>query len=458
MSEADSLDRDLPESITPKEALPATEGWQTVDCPGAISIDSLPRASSAAPDSNPAAVDPTPDAVTELELLRQDNAELRDRITQLEQDFTQGQIEWQLETARLLHQVAESTPPEQSQAVQSQLTTAQEQLSRVFQELELSHQTAQRQQILIETLTEQLESGQERIAELERDCALTQQRYNEEVQQRLQADAACRDLRIRLNRQQQHTLQFKVALEKCLEMPGPGGRSMPELDLNQTFAAGEFTSADPIVAVNSPVQPWSAPVNQLNLKPVLAHLLQDTLTGSIELPFPKSAIDPSSEPTPADRTTQEASDLMNQIFPDLEPPMAASDLSPAIFDIQPLLEESGAINPALSTQVQQASDTLWQDLTAIIDPPTAGAAAEGHEIPALGPTASAGSEPGNLQNTLQVLGLGTAIEEPPHSVSRAFSPPLFSGSPSPVVYPLRPTKKRESLAAVELPTFPRKGQ
>ena len=269
MSAADSLDRDLSEfplqvspSVAPVDpsAVSSDEGWQTVDCPGSVSIGAIPRASAEGTASEVAG---------EVERLKQENLELRDRAAQLEQDFTQGQIEWQLETARLLHQVSESTPPEQAQAVQAQLATTQEQLTRLFQELELSFQTAQRQQILMETLTEQLASGQERIAELERDCAITQQRYNEQVQQRLQAEASCRDLRIRLNRQQQHTLQFKVALEKCLEMPAPSSRSA-EVDLSNVLAAPfEPLTAEAIIAnQNSPVQPWSAPANQLNLRPV----------------------------------------------------------------------------------------------------------------------------------------------------------------------------------------------
>ena len=457
MSEADSLDRNLPESITQRDALPATsemssatEEWHTVDCPGTISIDAIPTANAA---SGSIVSTSTPDSANELMQLRQENLDLRDRATQLEQDFTQGQIEWQLETARLLHQVSESTPPEQAQAVQSQLTTAQERLSRVFQELELSHQTAQRQQILVETLTEQLESGQERIAELERDCATTQQRYNEEVQQRLQAEATCRDLRIRLNRQQQHTLQFKVALEKCLEMPGPGGRSLPELDLNH--ASGEFASVDPIVAVNSPVQPWSAPTDQLHLKPSLSHLLQENLAGSTELKLPKPSIAPMPEPVASESATQDAGNLMNQIFPGSAPPVAASDSSNSIFDIQPLLGEAGAIDPALSTQIQQASDTLWQDLTALIDTPIPGAAEREVSEPEPKALESGVPEVPDLQSAFQ--GLGTSVAIPP-SVTRPFGTPILSGSPSPVVYPQRPTKKRESLAAVELPTFPRKSQ
>jgi hypothetical protein len=490
MSAADSFDRDLSEfplqdSLPSESAIPPKESsdqdWQTVDCPGAISVDALPRAD--ANDSNDAIVNPDPvanstvsqpklDLSAELAQVKQENLELRDRATQLEQDFTQGQIEWQLETARLLHQVSESTPPEQAQAVQMQLTAAQEQLSRLFQELELSHQTAQRQQILVETLTKQLESGQERIAELERDCATTQQRYNEQIQQRLQAEASCRDLRIRLNRQQQHTLQFKVALEKCLEMPAPSSRSTTEVDLSHVLTSPfEPVTAESIgISQNSPVQPWSAPVNQpMSLKPSLSHLLQDDLQS-----LHASIASPPSEPQ---SDTQNAGELMNLIFPNSEPAEATiAAESNSFFDIQPLLEteaaaiapDSNQMPPAGDLAGNPASDLVWQDLANLIDSPLAStehpeSLALNQELQALGldgseaTAAPASGRSAPLQAAWQISGLATPSEEMQNSL-RSTPLPLFTGSPSPVVYPLRSTKKRESLAAVELPSFPRKSQ
>jgi hypothetical protein len=483
MSAADSFDRDLSEfppqdSLLTESAIPPEEsldqGWQTANCPGTISVDALPRIGADDPVANPSGSQPGLDLSAELTQLKQENLELRDRAVQLEQDFTQGQIEWQLETARLLHQVSESTPPEQAQAVQVQLATAQEQLSRLFQELELSHQTAQRQQILVETLTKQLESGQERIAELERDCAITQQRYNEQVQQRLQAEASCRDLRIRLNRQQQHTLQFKVALEKCLEMPAPSSRSTAEVDLSHVLTSPfEPVTAESIgISQNSPVQPWSAPGNQPSLKPTLSHLVKDDL----QLLTP--AISP--ELSGQQPITQDASELMNLIFPNSEPAgttIAAE--SNSFFDIQPLLEtEAGAIAPdsnqmpPASNQVgNPASDPVWQDLASLIDSPLPLAEHSEHqelqslrldssEAPAAPVSPSLQSPPEQsvpLQTVLQVPGLATPSEEMQNSL-RSTHLPLFPGSPSPVVYPLRSPKKRESLAAVELPSFPRKSQ
>jgi hypothetical protein len=121
----------------------------------------------------------------------------------------------------------------------------------LFHALESSHQAAQRQQILIETLSEQLQSSQERIAQLERECALTQQRYNEQSHQLLQAANTCRELRTRLHRQQRQTLQFKAALEKSLEMSPSNSVSQQQPHQKSgilTLCRSQSTA----------IQPWSA--------------------------------------------------------------------------------------------------------------------------------------------------------------------------------------------------------
>lgn len=475
MSEADSpsLDRDpfestpadsAPVGLLPVEILAASETcpsteWHTVDFPGAISVDAIPQATEAAEVEL---------EKTELDRAQQENADLLAHLTQLEQDFTQAQIEWQLETARLLNQVSESTPPEQAEAVQTQLITAQEQLSRLFQELELSHQAAQRQQILVETLTEQLESSQERIAELERDCATAQQRYNEQVQQRLQAESDCRDLRIRLNRQQQHTLQFKVALEKCLEMPSPVGRAVASNSLLPT-------EADPLLneaiasPQNSPVQPWSAPTTQ-PAKPFFPHLPNSLGTVFRRDESPASA-DPLELLVPAGGSSQQnPTDLMNLIFPSQSPESAIVEQSSSaeqppntIFDVSPLLAEADEPMNPTSTQLQQVSNGLWQDSTHLPESQATAEKLETDQLPdCLGSSQNLSdscTEAAEVSDPFKPLQIPKPISPKPISgeglTDSATSSLPLSHSPSPIVYPLRPAKKRQSLAAVELPTFPR---
>ncbi|HEY9641861.1 MAG TPA: hypothetical protein V6C57_15345, partial [Coleofasciculaceae cyanobacterium] len=119
-----------------------------------------------------------------------------------------------------------------------------------FNQLEFAHQANQRQQILVETLTGQIESSQERVAELEREAALIQQRYNEQAQLLSQLETTNRDLQARLHRQQRYTLQFKAALEKCLEVPTP----QYDLGLEAAAAAGD----NPFLFKTQRIQPWSS--------------------------------------------------------------------------------------------------------------------------------------------------------------------------------------------------------
>src|SRR5919199_1025493 len=174
--------------------------------------------------------------------MRQRNRHLHDQVTELRQALKERQEALHLELLR-------SRDREMLMAQQAEdMNTVQEQLGRLFHALESSHQAAQRQQILIETLSEQLQSSQERVAQLERECALTQQRYNDQSHQLLQAANTCRELRTRLHRQQQQTLQFKTALEKSLEMTPPTA--------SQPTPQSRATASTPF-AKTQPIQPWS---------------------------------------------------------------------------------------------------------------------------------------------------------------------------------------------------------
>ncbi len=234
------------------------------------------------------------DAPTDLV---QENAQLRRQLAELDAALTRSQTvlrseteRWQAKTLaqsaqeahRFQEQVAQVGQQNQTlaetqakigeqaqelQALQAQsmlqtqeLLTAEQQVAHLTSDLEQTVQTAQRQQILVETLTVQLNASQEQVAQLERECSQHQQRYAEQVQLALQAESACRDLRSRLNRQQRYTLQFKAALEKCLEVPAAQG--FAHLALSQhpdSDLVGADTAPVPLfIPKASPVQPWSA--------------------------------------------------------------------------------------------------------------------------------------------------------------------------------------------------------
>lgn len=559
----------------PLAAAPVTvdaveDEWQTVDLPGAISVEAIlaGKVSLAEIPATPelAEADHSPAAIAQLD---QENAALREQLQQLEQDLTQAQIELQLEIARSLYapSAAVTIAPEANPST-TELpdAAALPQLGQLAQELELAQQAAQRQQILVETLTNQLHSSQERIAQLERECALTQQRYNEQMQQLLQSENTCRDLRMRLMRQQQHTLQFKAALEKCLDMPAALQQHpfVQNLALDdQTDSSLDMSAANPFghapfVPKAHPVKPWSTEGeategfyttagSDLSGLPNLLSRLRSTddlenESGQVSHNFELTstsltpvAAEFGMAALPAD-APQQIGELLNLMFPEaVEPPVeviAAVPPAPeAIFDLNPFMEAGEVMatesEPPIVTEMlppvampQPSGINMWDDLAQLIDPvtateptavtpittdsPSSTAVAELRAANSLNlpsesiaasepdsePTAIPDQRPTNRPillafpsvNAAAAVNAATELSPEPDSIAAHPSatwtayqldessqldaidsaPVSFDAAsaipanwPSPVLYPLRPTKRLKSLAAVELPTFRR---
>jgi hypothetical protein len=148
-----------------------------------------------------------------LQALQAQNQDLQRRVSQLEEVLNDCRDTLQLQMMR--SQTQETLLTQQT----DELTSARSQLGDLLGELATSQEAVEKQKILIETLTQQLEGSQERVAHLERVCALAQQRHVEQVNHLQQSEQPCRELRSRLHRQQRQTLQFRTALEQCLELP-----------------------------------------------------------------------------------------------------------------------------------------------------------------------------------------------------------------------------------------------
>ncbi|MEX0267994.1 hypothetical protein AB3R30_02510 [Leptolyngbyaceae cyanobacterium UHCC 1019] len=375
--------------------------WQPVEFPDAISLTQLSHPAFSKSELTQSKAldteDPRSDLRNLVAQLRQENSAFRVQVSQLERDLTQAQVELQLEVTRFYCKEAEAAISQseslteiaaQSSLSSQELAAIHQQISQLSQELDLSQKMGHRQQILVETLSEQLESGQERIAHLERDCAITQQRYNEQVQLVLQAENVCRDLRMRLHRQQRQALQFKAALEKSLEMGSMQGGAIAQSDVISPSAV-DVTPFTPKV---QSVQPWSqvAPAgtpgyancrsNGTVLPNLLAKLLptDQQSTAEVEMtPIQEVELPPVQAPmiinegineanqseggvagvlvssveaastVPAVITSDDVSQYMSLIFPkqvDSSPQSAAVTLVPseAIFDLSPFLEEGEA--------------------------------------------------------------------------------------------------------------------
>lgn len=183
---------------------------------------------------------------------RQENRDLRKNVVNLEHSLAESQ-------ERLQSQVMRSRSADLLIAQQTEeLNLSQEQINRLFSELDAAHQVNQHQQKLIENFSTELELNQQQVALLERECALLQESYNDKTQQLLQLEQQCRELRSRLLRQQRHTLQFKAALDQCLESPGYFGQIKQSLPERGKPKSHPFVSSNSLIPKVQPIPPWSS--------------------------------------------------------------------------------------------------------------------------------------------------------------------------------------------------------
>jgi len=410
----------------------------------------LPQTPSSEPAEPP--LDVT-ELISLIQELNQCNSALLDRVAQLEDTLEQTQARNQSVGNPGMQGVAVSPAPVP--------VVSADQVTQLLQELESTHQTSQRQQVLIETLSAQLNSSHERIVQLEGDYALMQQRLNEQQQKLLQSEQANRDLYIRLQRQQRYTLQFKAALERCLEV------STPPFDLPDMSAANASVSesmlaampAAPLTPKVRQIQPWASGPEG-NLPPKL-----DVLRGQ-PLPTPSPSIPkatvngepavpavnvppvPTSQPTP-----------LNEGEPALDPDLQTSSnaLQAAAAELKSVL--ANLLQPKAEAETAGEAD-VWRDLAKLADvsPDDVARASQTEEVnqflaPPL-PGETAVPKP-HLSMPSEVFQAKASPQGIPNFVPGETGTQGDGTPPSPVVYPFRPLKKLESLAAIDLPSFPR---
>jgi len=206
----------------------------------------------------------------------QRNHELMNRVTELEEALEQSRQALQAELDRSTddgtstdsessHSEAsrtEASRTEVNSTNSGEQTDPEQQVRYLLTQLEFTQQANQRQEILVETLTGQLQSSQERVTQLEQEYQHLQQTVFTQTAQIEQWESQCHDLQARLYRQQQYTLQFKAALDKCLEVPPPSYETVasevvdkrvqdeasPSSELiSEEFASGESTDRKSVV-------------------------------------------------------------------------------------------------------------------------------------------------------------------------------------------------------------------
>ncbi|PHJ56535.1 hypothetical protein VF14_31610 [Nostoc linckia z18] len=403
------------------------------------------------------------------EELRGANNQLYEQVEQLKDNLAESEkvLQWQ----KTRSSVTESMLNQQAQ----ELAAAQEQIKSLFQQLETALQTVQRQEVFIETHKAQLQISQQRLAQLERECTLLHTNNDEQSQKLLQSENACRELRTRLMRQQRQTLQFKAALEKCLDTPVPGYDSLEDTAKHPkdiTSTQGRFSRKARSLFPNAqPIKPWSAESESLSDNP--NHSWAEP---SPTLPFQ------TNQPTPTSSSSWNWS-VKEDVTKSAQPPS-----SPEINDSPDTTE---SVSPVESSNLNQQLDSLIQMFFNSQPASTSSATAKTDvdnnvgDAPVWETVATILEDDGEVENPEQEQ-LHIEIN-PPTTTPTSSSPKIFveetedywsevpqmtqldlppellgdnaneANSPSPVVYPQRPPKGRKSLASVELPNFPPKG-
>ncbi|WP_138497298.1 hypothetical protein [Nostoc sp. PA-18-2419] len=397
------------------------------------------------------------------------NNNLYEQVEQLKDNLAESEkvLQWQ----KTRSSVTESMLNQQTQ----ELAAAQEQIKSLFQQLETAVQTVQRQEVFIETYKGQLQISQQRLAQLERECTLLHTTNNEQSQKLLQSENASRELRIRLMRQQRQTLQFKAALEKCLDTPVPGYDSLDDTAKHPkdiTSTQGRFSRKARSLFPNAqPIKAWSAEPESLS----------DNLDNSWGEPSPPRPFQ-TNQPTPT------SSSSWNLSVKEDTPTPAQPVCSPEIGDLPDVAE---TVSPLESSNLDQQLDNLIQ-MFFTSQPVSASPAVAAKtdmdsnvgDAPAWETLVTILEDEEEVENPqqqqLQVeinlptttsTSSGTKIfveetedywSEVPQLTQLELSPSSNdnaddANSPSPVVYPQRPAKGRKSLASVELPNFRPKG-
>jgi hypothetical protein len=135
------------------------------------------------------------DWLTVVSNLRQINRQLVEQIARLEQALASAKQS--LHTSREEKQTHEITILQQ----QDELRIAQDRVGALFQQLETSHQIGQRQQNLIETLSQQLEITQAIVPQLEAENNDLRQKYQQQAEKLTKTEQVAVELHRRMKQQ-----------------------------------------------------------------------------------------------------------------------------------------------------------------------------------------------------------------------------------------------------------------
>lgn len=456
-----------PGEPSPQPLAQGASGWESVVFPGQLPVaaisgpdaEPLPLADAAqlseiSPDMSDITLDisdnsvppePAPEDLVQLiQDLNQCNDALLLRVTELEEALERSQIALQSEIERT-QASAVGLPVDRVPG------PVQQQIAQLLSELDIANDGLRRTTIHNETLQTDLEVNRQRVAQLERECTLLQQRFSEKSTALQQAEETCRDLKARLHRQQRYTLQFKAALEKCLNMaPGAGaagntsGRPVGVLQgqlLSPSSPLGEEAGQPVAMPRSQQIQPWSVGQASLVNNPSLTQLLRGLRGAGPATP------EPVSPPAPEPVAELPVAELPRAA--EAQPPFSSPTPAPEPASPDPWLEEKAAPAPPAAVFTEPSP---WGEPQA---PPAPAAVPEARATPAAKVEVPASPAAPVAAAPVQPPAAAPARPAKAEAALPSYVMTNANASPSPLVYPLRSQKKITSIAAVELPSFGR---
>lgn len=419
---------------------PAAQGhqpqnWTPVPLPGTVPLADMP---SAAPNATPR----ESELLNLIRDLNRCNEALMARVNQLESALEQSQ--------QTLHREREKARQHPQPSPADKAAMAQQRsMAQLLSELETANDSLKRQRILSETLQAQLDTSQERVTQLDRECTVLRQRQGDHTQALEKAEALCRDLRSRLQRQQRYTLQFKAALEKCLDMNAQGTVTpIPNnVVMEAPYSSNEDANGNPLSMPRADrIQPWSSGTGANDVGTLDPHLMA-------LLRKPSAA--PASDPGTAPATRGEADvHLWQDLERVIDHATAAPDGEEDAIEVAAPSEDQGQrLVPEPEATFTEPSP--WGPPQPRHPSPEAPATSHGEETP-FPSTVPTDPVPTWSSPTPTEASFPDDASAPQSASSEL---PVFKMAgqqgPSPLVHPLRPQKKkRTSLSAVELPSFP----
>jgi hypothetical protein len=270
-----------------------------------------------------------------------------------------------------------------------------------------------------------------------------------------------------------------------------GADQSPWMKLHQLELPSDVLQNDQIAAPPASV-PSTPQINQVDLPSFGSPFLQilpeqpaasASQPGEIHAPdavVNRNLAEQAQPLMPDPKLKQQLDEVVKPLADLLAEALLSEPSQPPAPQVEPSSSHSSQSNPAnhadqlLAATMADAEDALWQDLARLIDVSTEDvvkaslsgdlAAFESINFAALPPEAAAPpsvNPPTPLIPKAKQPPLPPTSPEPPAAAAQEDQDPIpaMTGSswPSPVVYPLRPAKKRQSLAMVDLPTFPKSG-